>query len=228
MVLYTPQKKYASYLNRIGYQVGLLGGICAIMAILILAVNATTTAQIADELRQDKLAMLNQVLPDSLYNNDLLADAREISELTALTGSSTLYTAKQDGQVVGYAFELAEEGYSGMIKLIIAIDSNGSILGVRVISHTETPGLGDKIEIAREDWILGFNNMSLASTDRANWAVKKDGGQFDQFTGATITPRAVVKAVLGGLDLFAQNKKLFIASQVNHIASQTPTVGEQP
>lgn len=146
--------------------------------------------------------MLEQVLPSSLYNNNLLEEAISVNELQQQFGSDTLYIAKQDDQVVGYAFMVAKEGYSGQIKLIMGLDDSGTILGVRVISHTETPGLGDKIELAKSDWIKSFNHKSLTNTSRSNWAVKKDGGQFDQFTGATITPRAVVKAIVSGLDFY--------------------------
>ncbi len=224
MALYTPQKVLANYLERISYQAGLLGGICALVAFLIIGVNISTKDRIVEELRNDQLAMLSQVLPAKLYNNDLLSDAREIPELAAITGSTTLYTAKKDGQIVGYAFGLAEEGYSGVINMMIGIDESGTILGVRVISHTETPGLGDRIEINRDDWILGFDGLSLSNTDRASWAVKKDGGQFDQFTGATITPRAVVKGILAGLDFYSDNKGLFkppvASNQSEHQAQQ--------
>lgn len=225
MALSTPPTRQNSYLNRIGYQAGLLGGICAIVSALILVVHTATTPKITEELRQDQLAMLDQILPSSMYNNDLLADARETPALAALSsnGSTTLYTAKWDGQVVGYAYALSEEGYSGTINLIIGIDRNGSILGVRVISHTETPGLGDKIEINRDNWILGFNQLSLTNTNRAFWAVKKDGGHFDHFTGATITPRAVVKAVLGGLDFFNNHQQEFNAVTTDDHLPATPT-----
>ena len=101
----------------------------------------------------------------------------------------------------------ASGGYNGDIRLLIGIDTDGRVLGVRVISHRETPGLGDPIELEKSDWILGFNQKSLRQPEPPGWAVKKDGGQFDQFTGATISPRAVVKAVHNTLKYFAENQQ---------------------
>ena len=192
-----------SYFNRIGYQAGLLAGICCLVSVMIIIGNKETKSKIEEALRQDQLNMLEQVLPSSLYNNDLLSEVKHIAELKNYSISDILYIAKYDNNIVGYAFIVAKDGYSGKIKLIMGIDSKGTILGVRVISHSETPGLGDKIELYRDDWITSFDKLSLANTPREQWAVKKDGGQFDQFTGATITPRTVVQAVLGGLDFFS-------------------------
>ena len=92
------------------------------------------------------------------------------------------------------------------MRLLIAVDARGRVLGVRVLSHSETPGLGDGIEAARSDWILGFDGRSLDNTPPADWAVRKDGGAFDQFTGATVTPRAVVWAVHDGLRRFQAHR----------------------
>ena len=209
MALYTPKKSLASYLERIGYQAGLLGGICALVALLIIFADLSTRERIYEELQNDQRAMLEQVLPPNLYNNNLIEEKREISGLNTLGESPIFYTATKNGEVTGYAFSLSEEGYSGKIKMIIGIDKSGTILGVRVISHTETPGLGDRIEVQRDDWIKTFDGLSLTNTNRTNWAVKKDGGQFDQFTGATITPRAVVKGILNGLEFYSENKGLF-------------------
>jgi len=108
------------------------------------------------------------------------------------------------------AFETARKGYSGEIRLLLGIDENGKLLGVRVLKHTETPGLGDKIEVNRSDWITRFNGLSLGNPPEAQWAVKKDGGPFDQFAGATITPRAVVNGIRDGLRLFAAHRKTLL------------------
>lgn len=104
-------------------------------------------------------------------------------------------------------FQTSARGYSGEIQVLLGVDPEGRILGVRVIRHTETPGLGDKIELAKSDWVLAFNGRSLGDPPPERWAVKKDGGVFDQFTGATITPRATVKAVKEGLVLFAAHRE---------------------
>lgn len=221
MSLYTSPIKKPSYFDRIGYQAGLLAGICCLVAVLILGGNQATKVKIAEVLRQDQLNMLSEVLPEYLYNNNLLEEALRLPQLAEQFGSDTLYVAKKDEQIVGYAFLVAEEGYSGQIKIIMGIDDTGSIIGVRVVSHTETPGLGDKIEIARSNWITSFEKKSLANTRRSQWAVKKDGGQFDQFSGATITPRAVVRAVLHGLDFYSNYQAQSISNVKTDSISQT-------
>jgi electron transport complex protein RnfG len=102
----------------------------------------------------------------------------------------------------------APDGYNGDIRLLAGIAASGTIFGVRIISHRETPGLGDPIDIEKSDWILGFNNKSLQNPDSDGWAVRKDGGQFDQFTGATISPRAVVRTVHSTLRYFEANRQM--------------------
>lgn len=102
---------------------------------------------------------------------------------------------------------VAPDGYSGNINLLVGIDMSGAILGVRVTSHRETPGLGDQIELKKSDWIKSFNGRTLGSPPHSEWNVKKNGGEFDQFTGATITPRAVVKAVQKALIYFRENRQ---------------------
>jgi electron transport complex protein RnfG len=98
------------------------------------------------------------------------------------------------------------QGYSGTIRLLVGIDATGAVTGVRVLAHAETPGLGDKVDVRVSDWILGFNGRSLQNPDTSGWRVRKDGGDFDQFVGATITPRAVVGAVHDALQFFAANR----------------------
>jgi electron transport complex protein RnfG len=118
----------------------------------------------------------------------------------------TVYRASKNGRITGVAYEIYGSGYAGEIKLMMGIDSQGRILGVRPLAHKETPGLGDKIEEKKGDWILRFTGLSLGNPAPGRWKVKKDGGEFDQFAGATITPRGVVGAIHGGLDFFAANK----------------------
>jgi electron transport complex protein RnfG len=211
------------YFDRIGYQAALLSGICSLVAVLILGGNQATKEKIEYVLQQDQLNMLEQVLPSQLYNNNLLEDALSIPELMDKYSSDTLYVAKFDGDIVAYAFIVTKDGYSGEIKLIMGVDQNGTILGVRVISHSETPGLGDKIELSKDDWIKSFNKLSLTNTERSSWAVKKDGGQFDQFTGATITPRTVVNAVVSGLDFFSN-----YTIKLSEILPKTTDIQEAP
>ena len=169
----------------------------------------TTLDKIADNERKAMLRSLNQILPADNYDNDLLNDTLEIEadELLGLKDVSIVYLARKQGEVKTLIFSpVAPDGYSGMIKLLVGIHSDGHVAGVRVVSHKETPGLGDYVETDRSDWVLGFNDKTLQNPGSANWKVKRDGGEFDQFTGATITPRAVVKAVHQTLIYFERNK----------------------
>ncbi|WP_294948715.1 electron transport complex subunit RsxG [Sulfurivirga sp.] len=156
------------------------------------------------------LASLTELLPPDSYDNDLLHDTSTITAPNLLgTGKPvTLYRARKQGKPVAVLFEaVAPEGYSGPIRLLIGIRADGHLLGVRVLEHRETPGLGDKIEKSKTDWVDSFVGRQLTPTNESQWAVKKDGGMFDQFTGATITPRAVVKAVKKALIFFNRNRE---------------------
>ena len=201
------QVAVASYRERLGYQAGLLAGMCSTVAAIILIGNIVTKDRIHEMERLDQLSLLEQVIPNHTYDNALLDDkvqielAGSVRDLGITADQLTVYIAKKGVTIQGYAFNIKAKGYGGNIDLLMGVDSKGHILGVRTVSHKETPGLGDKIDIQKDDWITGFNGYSLANTGHYLWNVKKDGGQFDQFTGATITPRAVVKAVYQGLTL---------------------------
>ncbi|ARE40201.1 Electron transport complex protein RnfG [Rhodovulum sp. P5] len=184
---------------------GLLLGLFSLATALILsASNEMTSGPIADRATEDLLASLSQVIPADLHDNDLVADMRTLSD--EAEGSVPVYIATEDGQVTGVAFVLTGFGYSGAIRVLMGVAPDGSLLGVRVLSHTETPGLGDKIEIAKDDWVEDFTGRSLTNPGPEGWKVQKDGGIFDQFSGATITPRAVVGTVHRGLSLFARHR----------------------
>ena len=184
---------------------GISVGVVALVASAALVfANALTQGPIAEAEARDLQASLAQVLPAGFADNDLLKDT---VELTDASGAKKLvYLAKKNGSVAGAVFRNSARGYSGDIVVLMGVDAEGRTLGVRVVKHTETPGLGDKIELAKAKWILSFDGKSLANLPVEKWAVKKDGGVFDQFAGATITPRAVVKAVKGGLDFFAAHR----------------------
>ena len=190
--------------DKLAYQPISLGIVALIAsAALALAFNATKDHIAAAE-QHDMQMSLAQVLPEGFADNDLLADVRE---LTNAKGKPVkVHVAKQAGVGVGAVFQVAERGYAGDIVVLMAIDKEGRVLGARVLKHTETPGLGDKIEVARHPWIKSFDGKSLNDPAPEKWSVKKDGGIFDQFAGATITPRAVVKAVKGGLEFFATHR----------------------
>jgi electron transport complex protein RnfG len=170
-----------------------------------------------------RLALFRQILPDDHYygdrknkddehdtdDNKLLKNVIEIApnDLLGNKTPSKAYIAKQDHKFAAVILEaIAHDGYSGDIKLLIAIRADGTVSGVRVLAHKETPGLGDYIDIAHGNWIKLFDNESVEKTPAEQWKVKKDGGKFDYMVGATITPRAVVKAVAKALQFYEQNQ----------------------
>lgn len=196
--------KLSSLQQNISYQAVLLGGFTLLATVLLVAGNMLTKDVIELRQKEDLLASLGQVVPEQYYDNDLLSSPIVIND--EKDQPVTIFRGMLENQVSAVAYEISEPGYSGVIRLIIGIDKKGQILGVRVLSHTETPGLGDKIEANRDDWILGFNGLSLGNPPVSKWKVNKDGGQFDAFSGATITPRAVVKAIENGLVFFRDNQ----------------------
>ena len=197
---------------------GLLLGIIALLGTALLAgVNGLTHERIVEQEKLRMLQQLNEIVPVASYNNDLLEDVIKIEDPNFFRHSApvTVYRARQDGQDVSVMMIVtAPDGYNGDIRLLIGINAAGSILGVRVISHRETPGLGDPIEAEKSDWIHGFKQKSLKTPQSSGWAVKKDGGEFDQFTGATISPRAVVSAVHTTLLYFKANKQALFVPKV--------------
>ena len=182
----------------------ILGAFCLGFGFLLAVTNSVTADDIAARALEDRLNSLSQVIPDSIHDNNLVTDA--IAMKDGQGKEITVYRATKEGKVTGLAYEIFGSGYAGKIKLMLGVDAQGKILGVRVLAHKETPGLGDKIETKKGDWILRFTGLSLENPLPEKWKVKKDGGQFDQFAGATITPRGVVKAIREGLEFFAANK----------------------
>ena len=205
-----------TYRQRIGYQAGLLGGFAMVAAAMLVMGDIATREAIDERQAEDLLASLGQVIPAGVHDNNLLADTLT---LDTPDGTVTVYRALEGLDVTAVAFETVGQGYGGAIRVLLGVDKDGRILGARVLSHTETPGLGDHIEAARDDWILSFDGKSLGDPPPARWAVKKDGGVFDQFSGATITPRAVVKSVKEGLELFAAHRDALTASAVRQTAT---------
>ena len=195
--------------TRISYQAFLLAGFALLASALLGFADYNTRDVIKLRLEEDLRASLSEVVPDNIYNNNLLQDTVDISSAKDDLGAdeTLVYLARMDGKVSAVAFRLAAlGGYSGAINLIMGVDKNAKVLGVRVIAHAETPGLGDKIEVSKSNWILSFDGQSLQNLTIEQWAVKKDGGEFDQFSGATITPRAIVRAVFLGLEFFKKHR----------------------
>ena len=196
------------------YQTGVLAGFALAAAILLGVADLATRGVIQLRLEEDLKAKLEEVIPAEMHDNDLLFDTVTLPSANANLGAAetVVYLAKKQGDVNAVCFKfVAPDGYSGAINLVMGIDKNGEILGVRVISHTETPGLGDKIEISKSKWILSFNGKSLDNVSFEQWAVKKDNGLFDQFSGATITPRKVVLAIRRGLEFYKANQESLLA-----------------
>jgi len=175
----------------------LLGGAAAICVLLVAGINQLTAPEIARQAELEKLRLLQEVLPAGAANADLLHDCVLVAEPAIFAQpQAKVYRWRQQGQLAAYVTETtAPDGYSGNIQLLAAIQPDGTILAVRTLTHKETPGLGDKIETRKDDWIHSFQQQQVQGADDKRFAVKKDGGQFDQFAGATITPRAVVAAV---------------------------------
>jgi electron transport complex protein RnfG len=201
---------FESFREKIAYQ-PLLLGVFALLAsgALAWASNATGAAIAAAEAK-DLRDSLAEVLPQGLADNDFLKDTVELEKEGKTV---TIYRARKEGVVKAALFKVAQRGYAGDIQVLMAVDSAGKTLGVRVLKHSETPGLGDKIEVKKDPWVKSFDGKSLADPTPDKWAVRKDGGIFDQFAGATITPRAVVKAVKGGMDFYTEHRKEILGGQ---------------
>ena len=192
-------------------------GLFAIATVGSVAVLQQATAErIAKAERAAQVRALSEILPQGSYDNHLLDNSLELHDpLLGSKAPQTAYIALKDDQPSAIILRAtAPDGYSGAIHLLIGIQANGQLAGVRVLSHKETPGLGDKIELAKSAWIRSFDGKSLTHPKDEGWAVKKDRGEFDQFAGATITPRAVVKAVHKALQFFDANRQQLFAQQV--------------
>ncbi|MDM8566147.1 electron transport complex subunit RsxG [Candidatus Halobeggiatoa sp. HSG11] len=156
----------------------------------------STIEQIKINEREALLRTLTALVPKNTYDNDLFTDTKEIESELGVDNNLTIHLARKAGQpVAAILIPTAPDGYNGRINMLVAVNYAGILLGVRVTSHQETPGLGDKIDLRKSNWIRGFKGYSLLNPTDNGWKVKRDGGIFDQFTGATITPRAVVKTV---------------------------------
>ncbi|NMP29791.1 electron transport complex subunit RsxG [Rahnella sp. SAP-1] len=169
----------------------------ALMTGMTAVVNLLTKPTIEHQALLQQKTLFDQVIPASVYDNNMQQECYNVTD-NALGNNAPhrLYLARKNGQPVAAAVETtAPDGYSGAIQLLVAADFHGKVYGTRVLEQHETPGLGDKIEARVSDWIMHFANTMVDGSNDSRWAVKKDGGMFDQFTGATITPRAVVRSV---------------------------------
>ncbi|ABE55150.1 electron transport complex, RnfABCDGE type, G subunit [Shewanella denitrificans OS217] len=179
----------------------------------VAVVNSLTADTIAEQQKMYLDSVLEQLVPhkmedDNLSQRCILVTSPELGSKAPLSA----YLLERDNVLEAIAIEaVAPDGYNGEIKLILAVDEHNTLLGVRTLSHQETPGLGDKIELRKSSWVLNFAGKAFSADDKS-WKVKKDGGQFDQFTGATITPRAYVKAIAKALSFVEQHRQSLIKS----------------
>ena len=176
-------------------------------------VNELTKGHIQTQQQQHLLTILHSIIEPGRLDNNLANDCRLVTDpLLGNAEPKTVYLARLKGEPVAAAISTtAPDGYNGNIELIVAVNTDGTVSGVRQLKHNETPGLGDKIEIRKSDWITGFNGKELRDEKDSRWGVTEDNGMFDQFTGATITPRAVVKAVKQTVIYFNQHQQALFA-----------------
>ena len=188
--------------------IGLSGTVLALFAaVTSIAIGWTylsTKSQIDFEVRRAEARQLLEIFPADTHDNELVDDTFSIDAETPLLGIREArqgYRARLNGNVIGVILPTtARDGYSGDIRALVGIRRDGTVAGIRVVAHRETPGLGDKVDIRKSDWVTDFNQRSLTDPTLPGWNVKKDGGVFDQFTGATVTPRAVILATRRALE----------------------------
>lgn len=191
-----------------------LAATLAAALLLVTGVFLLTRDRIAQQHRQAELMSLAQVLPPALYDNDPIEDHIRVLATEVLGGDAPrkVYRGRVAGNPSALAIQVtAEDGYNGDIDLLVGIRYDGTLIGVRILQHRETPGLGDAIHQDKSDWIEMFSGRSLGDPPADRWKVRRDGGAFDQLTGATISPRAVTGAVRRTLEYYSNNKQELFA-----------------
>lgn len=207
----------------------LLALFALITALILASTDLITEDRIAESERLAAQKALFEIVPLARHNNDLLVDLQPIPEqywlALGLDNGGDVHIARLDDQpVAAIVPSITTDGYSGDIAMIVGINFDGTVAGVRVVDHKETPGLGDKVELRKSDWILSFNGKSLNNPEISKWNVKKDRGDFDQFTGATITPKAIIHQIAKTLEYFEKDRERLLSS-INF--SDNPSLGEQ-
>ena len=208
----------------------LLGLFAILTTGIIAGTHLGTRERIALEQRKAQEKALLEIVPAQRHDNSMLDDNIAVGPEAVGLGlkrARNIYIARRQGNTVAVILPLtAPDGYSGAIDLIVGINRDGSVAGARTLSHRETPGLGDKIDLKKSDWILGFNGKSLTNPSAALWKVKKDQGVFDQFTGATITPRAVTAAIKRALEYYSANRDQLLAPAAVDSSVRRPDTGD--
>jgi electron transport complex protein RnfG len=203
----------------------ILTSFAVVCTLVVGSVNLLTKDKITEQEQQQLLNRLNDIIAIESYNNAIYQDCIILPKQALNTvKDQKVYRARFNNSTIAAAITtVAPDGYNGNIELLVAIKTDGTVSGVRTVKHQETPGLGDKIELRKSDWITRFSGKKLSNKTDARWKVKKDGGMFDQFTGATITPRAVVKAVRATVNYFNQHQdELFSAPSNCVLTNDTP------
>lgn len=205
-----------SMLPRYGKALVLLALVAVLAYGALLVIARMTAARIEHNERAWFEAQINALVPAKLHDNDLLSDRVEVVAPDSLGTRRPLavYRARLNGAPTAAIINsIAPDGYGGPIELLIAVDYNGAVLGVRVLSHHETPGIGNAFEFPGSTWLDAFRGHSLRNPDTAGWNIRKDGGEFEQFTSATISPRAIIKAVQRTLDYYQRNRERLFAAK---------------
>lgn len=193
--------------SKISANVGLLGLVALTGAGVLATIDHWATPQVQINRAQALRNQLAELVPEELYDAPLEQGVKTVTAPRLGAGEQQIYRARRAGKVTAVLITAqVADGYNGAIRLLLAVNGDERILGVRVLEHRETPGLGDAIETRKSDWVLGFNGRSLNDPEPAGWAVRKDGGRFDQITAATITPRAVVGGVKRALEYIQAHK----------------------
>jgi electron transport complex protein RnfG len=205
-------------MNYMGKNGAILAGFALVTTSLIALTFAGTEERIQFEQEKQLLSILNELVPEQAHTNELHLDCilANAPESLGSNQDKRIFRARMNETNVAAVIETsAPNGYSGEMKMVVAVSFDGTSLGARVVWHKETPGLGDKVDLRVSDWILSFANVPFSGEGDNRWQVKKDGGQFDQFTGATITPRAVVQAVKNTLIYYNANRDMIFNTASN-------------
>jgi len=185
-----------------------LGLFAIIGTALVAYVNDVTKDQVDENKRQHTLKKLHELVDPNIHDNDIEQDTTKVKDRLLASDEMLVYRARKNNKPIAAIIQcVARNGYSGKIRLLVAINYDGTLAGVRVTDHLETPGLGDAIESQKSDWIKIFKGKSLQEPLPEKWTVRRDGGEFDQITSATITSRAVVKATYKALQYFKSNRQ---------------------
>jgi len=178
--------------------------------LVVAALQRLTSERIAHNERLWLISKLESLVPSSLRDNDLYTDRTQVrpQDLLGTEAPVTIYRARKNGIAAAAILSpIAPDGYGGSIELLVAVDYEGAVLGVQVLAHRETPGIGDGFEPRRSNWLQSFKGRTLDNPEQARWTIRKDGGNFDQFTGASVTPRAIIKAVRRALEYYRANRE---------------------